>query len=285
MPRRLIIAVCLAPAVIVIVLLFGGGLLSGALRSLNYMPVIGLTSPNVDAYRALPSSREFFLSTALTLHIAFTSTVLSSLLAIAAALLLRRSFVGRRVISFMFQLNLTIPHLVGAIGILYLFSQSGAFARLANSWGMIDRPSEFPALIFDPYAIGIIVQYVWKEVPFIGIVLLASMQTIGEDYEAVARTLGASRWQCFRHVLLPLILPALLPASAIVFAFSFGAYEVPAILGASYPEALPVYAFRKFSDVDLASRPEAMAIAIVIAAMSATMIVLYTRYARRRLGS
>ena len=275
----------LSPALAVIVVLFLGGLFLGLLRSFNYMPIIGLTEPNFDAYIAIFTSREFYLSFLLTFHIAFTSTVISLVLAIGSALLLRRNFIGRRVVNFLFQLNLTVPHLVGAIGILYLFSQSGSFARLAAEWGMIARPSEFPALVFDPYAVGIILQYVWKEIPFIGVIVLANMQAIGEDYESVARSLGANAWQSFRYVLLPLIFPGALSASVIVFAFTFGAYEIPAILGANYPAALPVLAYRKYTDVDLAARPEAMAMAIVIAILSGLMIYFYVRYARRRIRS
>ena len=281
MSDRLKITLLLAPAMLIIGVLFFGGLAIGLMRSFNYMPVIGLTKPGPDAYIAVFTSTEFYLSFLLTFHIAFTSTVISSVLAIGAALLLRRQFIGRPVINFLFQLNLTVPHLVGAIGILYLFSQSGSFARLAYEWNMIAKPADFPALVFDPYAIGIILQYVWKEIPFIGVIVLANMQAIGEDYESVARSLGASRWQAFRHVLLPLIFPGVLSASVMVFAFTFGAYEIPAILGQNYPAALPVLAYRKYTDVDLAARPEAMALAIVIAVLSATMIFLYVRYARR----
>ena len=172
-----------------------------------------------------------------------------------AALLLRRSFAGRGVALFLFQLNLTVPHLVGAIGILYLLSQSGVFARLAFATGLIGQPSDFPALIFDPYAIGIIVQYVWKEVPFITMILLANLQSLGADYEAVARSHGASRFQALRFVILPMLRPALMRACVIVFVFAFGAYEIPLILGQNYPAALPVLAYRAFTDVDLASRP------------------------------
>lgn len=274
----------LAPALVVIGLLFFGGLVMGLMRSVNYMPVIGLTKPNLDAYRAVLSDPDFLRSFGLTLHISLTSTILSAVLAVGAALLLRRSFAGRRLATFLFQLNLTVPHLVGAIGILYLFSQSGSFARLAHAAALIDRPSDFPALVYDPYAIGIILQYAWKEVPFIGVIVLANMQAIGQDYEAVARSLGATRWQAIRHVLLPQIWPSVLSASVIVFAFTFGAYEIPALLGASYPAALPVLAYRSYTDVDLASRPEAMAMAMVIAVMSAALILIYTRATRRRGG-
>lgn len=281
MSDRIRIMLLLAPAMLVIGVLFFGGLAVGLMRSLNYMPVIGLNKPNLDAYLAVFSSREFYLSFLLSFHISFTSTLISSVLAVGAALLLRRTFLGKSTISFLFQLNLTVPHLVGAIGILYLFSQSGSFARLGYAWGLIAKPADFPALVFDPYAIGIILQYVWKEVPFIGVVVLANMQSVGEDFESVARNLGASRWQCFRHVLLPLVFPAVLSASAIVFAFTFGAYEIPAILGASHPVALPLLAYRKYTDVDLGARPESMAIAIVIALMSTAMIWLYMRISRQ----
>lgn len=280
MSDRLRIMLLLAPAMTLIVVLFFGGLAVGVMRSFNWMPVIGLTDPNLDAYRAVLTDPNFLRSFLLTFHIAFTSTLISAVIAIAAALMLRRTFAGRRAINFLFQLNLTVPHIVGAIGILYLFSQSGFFARMAYHIGLIARPGEFPALVFDPYAIGIILQYVWKEVPFIGVIVLAQMQALGTDYESVARSLGASRWQAFRHVLLPLILPGVLSASVIVFAFTFGAYEVPLLLGASHPQALPVLAYKTYTDVDLAARPEAMAMAVVIAIMSALMIWGYLRLTR-----
>ena len=48
--------------------------------------------------------------------------------------------------------------------------------------------------------------------------------------------------------------PALIRAGAIVFAFSFGAWEVPVLLGQSAPTALPVLAWQRFTDPDLAAR-------------------------------
>ncbi|MBF9030015.1 ABC transporter permease subunit [Rhodobacterales bacterium HKCCE3408] len=274
----------LAPALVVIGVLFLGGLGVAVLRSVGYMPLIGLTDPSLDAYAALLSNRDFYRSLALSLHISITSTLIASVIAVGAALLLRRGFAGRGIVSFLFQLNLTVPHLVGAIGILYLFSQSGSFARLGYQVGLIDQPGQFPALVYDPFAVGIILQYVWKEVPFIGLVVLAQMQGIGADYEAAARSLGARPWQAFRHVLLPLILPGLLASSAIVFAFTFGAYEIPALLGQSHPQALPVLAYRLFTDVDLAARPQAMAASILIAAISGVMVWAYVALTRRRVG-
>jgi len=274
MQERLKITLLLAPALAVIFVLFLGGLAVGLLRSFNYMPVIGLTEPDLEAYRSLLTPA-VLRSLGLTFYIAATSTVIATVLAVATALLLRRSFPGRAVASFLVQLNLTIPHLAGAIGILYLFSQSGSFARLAYDFSLIAKPADFPAMIFDPYAIGVILTYVWKEVPFITVIALATLQALGDDHEAVARALGATRWQAFRHVLLPQIMPGVLAASAIVFAFTFGAYEIPGLLGASHPQTLPVMAYRSFTDTDLASRPQAMALSMLIALVSVVMIAVY----------
>lgn len=269
----------LAPALLLLGGLFLAAIGLTLIRSLRYMPALGLTDPDLTAYATILTSPGFLASLGLSLWIATASTVISAALALGSALLLRQAFPGRGAVGFLFQLNLTVPHVVGAVGILYLFSQSGSFARLAYAAGLISAPAEFPALTQDPYAIGIILQYVWKEVPFIGLILLAQMQSIGPDHEAAARSLGASRWQAFRFVLLPLLMPGLAAASALVFAFAFGAYEIPLILGAHAPEALPVLAWRSFTDVDLTTRPEAYAMAITIALIGAVMLAAYARLA------
>jgi len=279
--ERVRIWLMLAPALAVIVCLFMGGLLFGLLQSLNYLPLIGERDLNLDAYASLFSSGSFLLSFLLTFHIAFTSTLISTVLAIVVALALRGTFVGKRAMTFIFQLNLPIPHIVGAVALAQLLSQSGLLARVAALLGLIQDTSEFPILVFDPWGVGIIAEYVWKETPFIGVVLLSVLQSIGGEYEELARSLGASRWQRFRHVLLPLMMPGILSTSVIVFAFAFGAFEIPFFLGVAYPQALPVLAYRSYADVDLHARPEAMAMSVLIAAMIAALVWAYMRLSSR----
>jgi len=270
-----------SPALLVILILFIGGLFSGLARSLNYMPIIGLNDPNLDAYQSILTSSGFLRSLGLTLWIAIASTFISMTIAIGVGLILRERFRGRRISTFLFQLNLPVPHIVGAIGMLFLFTQGGFISRIAHAIQLIDQPSEFPELVFDPYAIGIILEYVWKEIPFIGIVVIAILVSIGDDYEEMAQTLGANAWQRFRYVLLPLLLPGVLSTSVIVLAFTLGAFETPFILGRAFPQALPVLAVRNYTNPDLNRRPEAMATAIVIAVLSALLIIIYMSLSRR----
>ena len=282
MKDRTRIFLLLAPALLVLGGLFLTGLGLTLLRSLRYSPGLGMTEPDLTAYTAILSDPAFLRSLGLSLWIATASTLIAATLALGAALLLRRTFPGRALASFLVQLNLTIPHIVGAIGLAYLVSQSGAFARIAYSAGLITGPQDFPVLTQDPYAIGIILLYVWKELPFITLILLANLQTLGEDHEAVARSLGATRWQTFRHVLFPMLLPGLAAASALVFAFAFGAYEVPLLLGAHAPKALPVLAWQAWTDTDITSRPEAMAMAVVIALIGLVLLAVVAHGLFRR---
>ena len=267
-----------------VVLLFLGGWGLGLAQSMGYMPVLGQSQLTLTAYSNLLGRSDFLASLGLTLWIATASTVLSSVLAVAGALFLRRLIWGRRWATFAFQLNLPIPHSVGAVAMLLLLGQSGFLARLSHLAGLIDRPAQFPALLFDPLALGIILEYSWKATTFIGVTVLASLLAIGEDYEATAQTLGAGPWQRLRRVILPLISPSLAAAAVLSFAFAVGAFEVPFLLGQRFPSALPVLAYRSYVDVDLNARPEAMAISMVISAIAAAAVLLYMHFVRRRVA-
>lgn len=271
------IPLLLAPALTVIIGLFMGGLGLGLAQSLGYMPVIGAAEVTFEAYRNLWHDPTFWQSLLLTLWISFITTLLSAVLAVICALTLRRSGWGQKGVAFIFQLNVPVPHLVGAIAIAFLLTPSGWLARLAYLLGLTATPAEFPSLVYDRYAFGIVVEYLWKAIPFTGVILLAVLQSLGEDYEAQAQTLGANRWQRFWYVLLPLLLPGLLRASILVFAFTFGAYEVPLLLGQKYPPALPVLAFEYYQDVDLGFRREAMAICMIITLLSTLLILMYIK--------
>ena len=168
-----------------------------------------------------------------------------------------------------------MPHLVVAVGIIFVFSQSGLLARMLAQMSIISSPGEFPILVKDKYGMGIILAYIWKESAFFFIILMSVLQSLGENYEELAQSLGANKWQRFRFVILPLVMPSLFSASIIVFAFSFGAYEVPALLGVNYPQMLPVMSFEFFLNPDLNARSEGMALSIIIALIVMILVIFY----------
>lgn len=283
--EKLRVPLLLLPAFLVLILLFGGGLVVGVSQSLGYFPVIGLTELTFQYYIDVLTDRNFLQSLWLTFRIAFISTLLSSVLGVALALVLRERFRGSQFATFLFQIPLPIPHLVAANGIVLLITQSGLLARTGVALGMMERPSDFPILLFDRAGIAIILTFLWKEVPFIGLVVLAILQSVGPQFEELAQTLGANRWQRFWYVLLPLILPGMLSTSIIVFAFVFASYEIPLLLGARYPTTLPVLAFQNYKNPDLALRPQAMAISVILAVIAIILLVAYRRLAKYAIDS
>jgi putative spermidine/putrescine transport system permease protein len=277
MKKRLSLLILLVPALVVILVLFAGGLSLGLSQSLGYMPIIGAYGFGLDAYLGLLRSPGFVPSVLLTVFVSVTATGVAMILAVATALSLRKHFVGKKLVSFLYQFPLTIPHLVVAVGMMILVSQSGLLARAAYRIGLIGDSSQFPVLVFDDLGVGIMLVYIWKEVPFIGLIALAVLQSIGNDYEEQARTLGANSRQTFRHVLLPLVVPGILPGSIIIFAYTFSSFEVPFLLGKSYPAMLSVLSYRLYVDVDLDARPQAMAMSILIALFVLILVVIYRR--------
>ena len=275
----------LAPALILVGVLVGVSLAYGGAQSLGLLPVIGQETLSLEAYRHLfqgvgLAGREFWGSLAFSLWVSLASTAIAAALAVLAAVWLA----GRRAEggfgeTFALNWNLAFPHLVWAIALLLLLSQSGLLARWAAWLGWIQTPAEFPVLVRDRYGIGIILHYVSKEVPFLTLVLLAVLRAQPLGYDVVAENLGASPWQRLRYVTVPLIAPALSAGSLLVFAFVFSSYEVPALLGVNYPRLLPVLALRFFNDPDLRSRADGMAISLIITAVVLAIAALSRRKA------
>ena len=154
----------LLPAIGTIVLLFFGGLFDGLLKSLGYFPAIGETRFEFTAYTDLFRSSEFWESLFLTLRVAALSSLIAAILGAAVAVslfLLNESAKSgtTQIWHRLFQLPLTIPHLVGGYIIILLFMQSGFLSKILASAGFIDEIPDFPVLVNDPFGWGIILTY------------------------------------------------------------------------------------------------------------------------------
>ena len=264
----------LGPALAPIVVLFGGGLALGLLQALGYLPASGFSSIGLHHFAHVVQDPDFGKSLILTLYIAIASTLVSAFISILLALSLLRWAIKSKTVHFLLQIPLTVPHLVIAIAITFLLAPAGMVSRLCSSLGIISGPADFPLLVNDGWAVGILVVYIWKEIPFITFMLLAVLHNMGTELLEAGATLKASRWQRFSHITLPIIAPSLGAACLIVFAYTFGAFEVPFLLGRTYPLALPVWAYKNYSDIDLLARPEGIAIGLIIAAIVILAIVL-----------
>jgi len=274
-----------APALIVVVVLFGGGLALGLIQSLGYLPPAGMKSLSFKHFINVLGDPDFLQSLVLTLYVALSATVIAGAISIGMAIFLVSLSAKSRLIHFIFQVPLTVPHLVIAVAMVFMLTPTGLLSRVIVKLGLIDSSAAFPLLVNDRWGIAIILTYVWKEIPFITLMILSVLRRSGVELLEVGRTLKAGRWQRFRSITLPTISPSLGAACLIVFAYTFGAFEVPFLLGQTYPVMLPVWAYKNYSDVDLLARPEGIATGLIIAAIIVVAIVfsqLMTQIARRR---
>jgi putative spermidine/putrescine transport system permease protein len=260
------------PAIAIIGLLFGGGLVLAFLQSIGAIGILEAGQISLSAYQAALANPEFWRSIALSFYIAVAATGVATVLSIGLAVLLRTA--GQWA-SFACQITLPIPHLVGIVGVLLLLSPSGLVSRLLYALDWTHSDQDFPLLVNDAANIGVLLLFLWKEIPFITLILLAVLRSINPAYEMQARALGASPWQCFWAVTLPMLKPGILSSSLIVFGYIFASFEVPFLLGSTRPRTLPVLVYRAFTDTDLSHRPEAIALGILLSMLSLLIIVAY----------
>ena len=247
-------------------------------QGLGVVPAFGLEEPTAAYFAAVLTDEDFWASLGVSLRTAALSALLSAVLgtALCAALAARR----RRWALYLVRLPILVPHAVVALFTITLFSQTGLLARLAWAMGLIGEAGDFPQLLYTPQGWGVVLAYLWKEIPFVAYFTLALMVSVSATLGEAAENLGASPLRSFFTVTLPLSLPAIAKAGLIIFLFAFGGYELPLLLGATVPKALPVAAYQAYLDPELTRRPYAMAMFSVILLLSVAMAGLWGLAAR-----
>ena len=271
MRKKIVPYVLLIPQIL-LTILFLIGLWTGITQSLGVIPAFGLEEPTLRYYIEVLSRPDMLESVLYSLKIAFVSAAVSTIggVFLCASLTMNgkaEGFYGRLI-----QLPIIVPHVVVALFVINIFAQNGILARLFYAFGWIAEQQDFPRIIYSESGLGVILAYVWKELPFIVYFVISLMGNINGTLGEAARNLGASKWQSFFKVTLPLCKDTILSGFLIIFVFSLGAYELPVLLGATLPKALPVLAYNQYTHPNLQNRPYAMAlngIIIVISLLSA----------------
>lgn len=251
------------------------GILMGLLQSFGYFKAVGLTEFTLKYYKEVLVSKGFLESLQFSLYTAFVSSVIATVLGVLFSYAILQLRGKKEVVENIYKIPIAVPHLVSALLVYNILVQSGILPRILYSIGLITDQSQFPSLLYDKSGVGIIIAYIWKEIPFVALTTYTVLNNVSDKLANVAYNLGANKRQVFFHVLLPLILPSVFSSFIIIFAFAFGAYEVPLLLGPTQPKALPVQAFIEYSNPVLQNRPYAMVINMLITAIALVLTWLY----------
>jgi len=168
-----------------------------------------------------------------------------------------------------------LPHLVVVVLVFHIFSQTGIISRFLFALGLVDDPNKFPLLVYDRFSAGVMLVYLYKQIPFVSLTVFTVLKNLDHKYVQIAENLGAGKWQILKKVTLPLLAPSIITAFLITFAFDFGSFEVPFILGSPARLTLPVLAYFDYASASLEARPSAMVTNVIISAISLALIWLY----------
>lgn len=190
------------------------------------------TEPSTRWYREMFQNDDVMRALRNSLVVAFVSTVVSTVLGTMTALALERfRFKGQRLYDGLVYLPIIIPDVTMAVMMLLFFSQT--FSLLDAAFGV--RPS---------FGLGTIsLSHIAFNISFVAVVVRARLGQLDASLEEAAADLYADRWQTFRRVTLPLIMPGVAGGALLALTLSLDDVVVTSFVAGPGATTLPVYVF------------------------------------------
>jgi putative spermidine/putrescine transport system permease protein len=207
-----------------------------------------------------------------TLRIGLITTVAALLIGYPLAHLMARA--RSRIGHALLLMAVIAPMLTGIVvrtfAWMTLLQDRGVINTTLLALGVIDRPL---GLMYNEFGTVVALTHIY--VPFMVLTLAGVIGRVDERLEEAARSLGATRWQAFREVTLPLSLPGILAGSLLVFALSISAYVTPFLMGGTDVLTLPMLIYQQ---VSASFNPNfAGALGVILLAVSLTVVVAYNK--------
>lgn len=202
----------------------------------------------LDNYIRILGDAHFWQTFGITFRFTVISVLVELILGMAIALVLDRAFRGRDVVRTIALLPWALPTALIALGWTWIFNdQFGIANDILLRLGLIKDGINW---LGEPFTatLALIVADVWKTTPFISILLLAGLQSIPVDLYEAYTIEGASPWQRFWQITLPLLMPQIVVAALFRFAQAFGIFDLVQVMtgggpgGATEVVSLYIYA-------------------------------------------
>jgi sulfate transport system permease protein len=181
-----------------------------------------------------------------------------------AWVLVRYSFPGKRLVDAQVDLPFALPTAVAGIALTALYAKNGWIGSLLEPLGI--------KVAFTP--LGVLVALVFIGLPFVVRTVQPILEDLDTEYEEAAVSLGANRWQAFRHVVFPTLFPALLTGFALAFARAVGEYGSVIFIAGNIPmvsEITPLMIITRLEQYDYAG---ATAVAVVMLIFSFLLLLI-----------
>ena len=203
----------------------------------------------------------------------FAAAVINAFFGLIVAWVLERyRFPGRRVIDAMVDLPFALPTAVAGIALASVYAANGWIGRWLEPLGI--------KVAYTP--LGVVVALTFIGLPFVVRTVQPVLRDLDAEVEESAASLGAGRWQVFRRVILPELLPAVAAGFVLSFARALGEYGSVIFIAGNMPmrsEITPLLIMIQLEQFDYAG---ATAIALVFLIFSFSLLLLINFLAWRR---
>ena len=271
----------LSPALIPFILFFVGGIVITFFQSVGLFTPLGSGEISLAAYHKILAESHFLKSIIFSFNISLVSATISIIFGCILAYKIWMLPDKLRNLSFIYKIPVILPHIAVAFITIILFSKTGIVSSIAFKLGLISDINEFPNIIYSSNGFGEIIAYIFKETSFVILMLISVLMKIDKRYIQTARLLGASEFRTFWKVILPQLKSIITTTFLILFIYSFGAFEIPYLLGSSTPGMLSIQVFDYYFRHDLVERPVAMALLVIMFIFSGLFSSFYFYFANR----
>ncbi|MFI5734251.1 carbohydrate ABC transporter permease [Kribbella sp. NPDC051587] len=199
-----------------------------------------------------------------------TCVVLETLLGVLMAMVMHKAFKGRAVVRASILIPWAIPTVVSALLWKWIFQADGiANAVLGTQvlWSTEGWQSVLSVIIADT----------WKTAPFIGLLVLAGLQTIPDEVYEAAKVDGASPWKTFTRITLPLVRPALLVAVLFRILDTLRIFDLPYVLVGPNKESVETLSILAFLEANQTRYGPAAAYATLLFIYVAVVAYVFVR--------
>ncbi|XUY28949.1 ABC transporter permease [Agrobacterium sp. rho-8.1] len=261
--RRAQLFLLLAPGVGYLVIFFGGPLVSALIGSVRQED----GSFTLMFYERIFTRPSMIRGLTTSIYYGVMPVIVSLVVSVPLALLIRKNFPGRKLFSGLYKLPMAVPGIIVGLMVIVVFERGGFLDRLVAPLGL-----QLPHLVRDDWGIGVILASVWKQVPFMTLIITSAFAAIPEDIRYASRTLGASRLKTFIFVDVPLAMPGITAAILLTFIGSMGSYAIPDIVGPPTARPLSVLMVQDFNQGRF---NQVYAIGMVLSLFAIGVLLLY----------
>ncbi|WP_434958142.1 carbohydrate ABC transporter permease [Labrys sp. La1] len=184
----------------------------------------------LENYEFLWADSVFWMSVFNTVVYTVVASILKFGLGLWLALLLNQHLPFKSLFRAIVLLPWVVPTVLSALAFWWIYdAQFSIISWTLMQLGLIQQPINF---LGDPVnaRISVIVANVWRGIPFVAISLLAGLQTISPSLQEAASLDGATSWQRFRHVTLPLLTPIIAVVMTFSVLFTFTDFQLIYVL-------------------------------------------------------